>query len=30
MLPDWAVMDVSAKKVAAADFFGEKWDLRVR
>jgi dienelactone hydrolase len=30
MLPDWAVMDVGAKKVAAADFFGEKWELMVR
>ncbi len=28
MLPDWAVMDVAAKKVVAADFFGEKWDLK--
>ena len=30
MLPDWAVMDVAARKVAAADFFGEKWELMVR
>jgi len=28
MLPDWAVMDVAAKKVVAADFFGEKWELK--
>jgi pimeloyl-ACP methyl ester carboxylesterase len=28
MLPDWAVMDVSAKKIVAADFFGEKWELK--
>src|SRR5262245_21055951 len=30
MLPDWAVMDVASKKPAAADFFGEKWELMVR
>jgi hypothetical protein len=30
LLPDWAVMDVAAKKVAAADFFGEKWGLMVK
>jgi dienelactone hydrolase len=30
MLPDWAVVDVGSKKVAAADFFGEKWELMVR
>jgi hypothetical protein len=28
MLPDWAVMDVAAKSVVAADFFGEKWELK--
>lgn len=28
MLPDWAVIDVTTKKPAAADFFGEKWELR--
>ncbi|HVE39068.1 MAG TPA: prolyl oligopeptidase family serine peptidase [Planctomycetota bacterium] len=28
MLPDWAVMDVTAKKVVAADFFGERWELK--
>jgi len=28
MLPDWAVVDVSTKKPAAADFFGEKWELK--
>ncbi len=28
MLPDWAVTDVSTKKVVAADFFGEKWELK--
>jgi len=28
MLPDWAVMDVDAKQVVAADFFGEKWELK--
>jgi dienelactone hydrolase len=28
MLPDWAVMDVGAKKVVAADFFGERWELK--
>jgi hypothetical protein len=34
-LPDWAVVDVSVPaderapgKVVAADFFGEKWELR--
>jgi hypothetical protein len=30
MLPDWAVLDVSAKKTVAADFFGEKWELLVK
>ena len=30
LLPDWAVMDVGSKKPAAADFFGEKWELMVR
>jgi pimeloyl-ACP methyl ester carboxylesterase len=30
MLPDWAVMDVTAKQVVAADFFGEKWELMVK
>ncbi len=30
MLPDWAVVDVGSKKVAAAHFFGEKWELMVR
>jgi len=28
MLPDWAVTDVAAKKVVAADFFGERWELK--
>jgi dienelactone hydrolase len=28
MLPDWAVIEVSTKKVVAADFFGEKWELK--
>lgn len=28
MLPDWAVIDVGSKKVVAADFFGEKWELK--
>jgi hypothetical protein len=28
MLPDWAVTDVATKKVVAADFFGEKWELK--
>lgn len=28
MLPDWAVIDVSTKKAVAADFFGEKWELK--
>jgi dienelactone hydrolase len=27
MLPDWAVINVTAKKVVAADFFGERWEL---
>ena len=34
-LPDWAVVDLSVKpdarapgKVVAADFFGERWELR--
>ena len=34
-LPDWAVVDTSTKpdarwpgKVVAADFFGERWELR--
>jgi pimeloyl-ACP methyl ester carboxylesterase len=30
MLPDWAVLDVASRKVVAADFFGEKWELMVR
>jgi len=28
MLPDWAVVDVAAKKPVAADFFGEKWEWK--
>ena len=28
MLPDWAVTEVGARKVVAADFFGEKWELK--
>jgi len=28
MLPDWAVTDFASKKVVAADFFGEKWELK--
>jgi len=28
MLPDWAITDVGSKKVVAADFFGEKWELK--
>jgi hypothetical protein len=28
MLPDWAVLDVAGKKVVAADFFGERWELK--
>jgi hypothetical protein len=28
MLPDWAVMDVGARTVVAADFFGERWELK--
>jgi len=28
MLPDWAVTDCGSKKVVAADFFGEQWELK--
>jgi hypothetical protein len=28
MLPDWAVVDVGTRKPVAADFFGEKWELK--
>jgi dienelactone hydrolase len=28
MLPDWAILDVSARTVVAADFFGERWELK--
>lgn len=28
LLPDWAITDVASKKVVAADFFGEKWELK--
>lgn len=28
MLPDWAILDLGTRKAVAADFFGEKWELR--
>jgi hypothetical protein len=35
MLPDWAIIDVRLKpdavrpgRIAAADFFGERWEVR--
>jgi dienelactone hydrolase len=28
MLPDWAITDAAGRKVVAADFFSEKWELK--